>query len=829
MLFIYFHIMSSVRVHPRRSRDLIDAYEDSATTIDDAIGQLSPLISEAMTLLERPIRPQQDPMANFFDTVVALRKDSDDLAWRLELIETGDSRSMGEHTVLDLDSFNSWVDDGDVSLIDALIAAGLTEAQAQEAKKAVGRGAGLEEAVRDQLTDEQVAALELAELNERIDNWSGTDNDPIFDQWLRERREAIETLLASDDPVAPEAIVQLLLALTPFQAAQAEADNPGTIDIALLDAIVTNHDINAFPDDPINPVVENARDIRDVLVANLAGDIDGRPDPAIAAVAQRNGISYADAELVLEVVEIDRLNDESQSIPHPQSVRSARDRRDTQILDFVDGDVVLAASIGRFMSQGHSFAEASQLALNQLTEQAIREHEANQPPIEPEDDRGFFGDVYANIFGGESVVGAVITKDYFAVGQAVVEHGPGIASTVVNAADEISALDPRTPQGRELLLTDPGQFLGNWENFGGGALDWTKDTGKLVGALAIAGNPLLNEAFENQNGRNIQQEVAEALTTAARMAADDPDAFAAMAVNWEMLEDDPIRWAGEAAPEVIIEVVTAGGASGFTAGRRAGRTAANAADTASDAAAAAQRADAPSTQRVTAPARAGAITPPLPDNLRQIGDIDLDSIDIPPPPNANSVAVDILAPPTVNSIPVDIPPPPSAPLDAAAMPPISDNFLAQSNEPIEMIGDIKFDEDGYAVSVDRESLFSATDTQNDPLLEDANVQEQMAEAWLDSVDLYTHKENGGWIVVNADGTHGVQRWPAGEPARIKPPEMPDNAVGSFHTHPDFRNPSRPSRADINYIKANPASAPHYVVSHDGTFVINADGSYVKLG
>ena len=145
--------MSIVRVHPRRSRDLIDAYETAASTIDGTIGQLSPLVTQALNLLERPIRPQQDPMAKLFDTVVDLRNGSDDLAWRLELIETGDSRSMGEHTVLNMSYANAWVD-GDLTLIEALVAAGLTEEQAKEAKKAINRGDSFGEAVIEQLTDD---------------------------------------------------------------------------------------------------------------------------------------------------------------------------------------------------------------------------------------------------------------------------------------------------------------------------------------------------------------------------------------------------------------------------------------------------------------------------------------------------------------------------------------------------------------------------------------------------------------------------------------------------------------------------------------------------
>ena len=251
----------------------------------------------------------------------------------------------------------------------------------------------------------------------------------------------------------------------------------------------------------------------------------------------------------------------------------------------------------------------------------------------------------------------------------------------MNAVDEISALDPRTPQGRELLFTDPDQFVENWVTFGDGALDWTVDTGKLIGAVTIASNPILNEAYEAQTGVNLEEEVRAAIIAAGQMAVEDPDAFAASAINWELLETDPIAWAGQAAPEVLIEVVTAGGATAFLPGRRAARAAANAADTASDAANAADAAS----DAATAAGRAAeappinlpvaATTPPVPDNLTRLDNIDFDNINVdvnvPPPPTIRSIAADIPPPPTINSIPADIPPPPTASSIPADIPPPS--------------------------------------------------------------------------------------------------------------------------------------------------------------
>ena len=198
MLFVYFHVMSIVRVHSRDARSLIAEYDNAAGKIDGAIPVLSPLVSEAMGLLERAVMPANDPMADLYDAAVGMGKDGRDVGWRLELIETGDSRPMGEHTVLNVSYANAWIDGDSVTLIEALIKSGLTREQAEEAEKAVNRGDSFNKAVADQWSDNQEDLVALADLNERIDNWNGTDNDPIFDQMLRERRE-LEARIAEGD------------------------------------------------------------------------------------------------------------------------------------------------------------------------------------------------------------------------------------------------------------------------------------------------------------------------------------------------------------------------------------------------------------------------------------------------------------------------------------------------------------------------------------------------------------------------------------------------------------------------------------------------------
>ena len=187
---------------------------------------------------------------------------------------------------------------------------------------------------------------------------------------------------------------------------------------------------------------------------------------------------------------------------------------------------------------------------------------------EPED-RGFLGDFKHNILDGNSVVGGLITgrPSPQAVAK-IIENAPDVAQTLDNAATEIRSLNPASAEGAALLLSDPGQFVDNHINFLGGAKDWTVDTAKVAAAVTIASDPALNAEFERRTGRNIRAEISESLQSTVLFAADDPDAFASVVIDWQGLEDDPIRWAGNQAPEVLIEVLTAGSASGAIGARR---------------------------------------------------------------------------------------------------------------------------------------------------------------------------------------------------------------------------------------------------------------------
>ena len=113
---------------------------------------------------------------------------------------------------------------------------------------------------------------------------------------------------------------------------------------------------------------------------------------------------------------------------------------------------------------------------------------------------------------------------------------------------------------------------------------------------------------------------------------------------------------------------------------------------------------------------------------------------------------------------------------------------------------------------------------NDPIAGNKNVGTGMDKAWTDSQAYTSNRhEEGGWIIKNNDGDLGVTRWPSGQTRSIQPTPKPDNAVGHFHTHPNYgtggngmKGPS--PDADIPFTKTY--GVPGYIVDKES--VIRVD-------
>lgn len=130
----------------------------------------------------------------------------------------------------------------------------------------------------------------------------------------------------------------------------------------------------------------------------------------------------------------------------------------------------------------------------------------------------------------------------------------------------------------------------------------------------------------------------------------------------------------------------------------------------------------------------------------------------------------------------------------------------------------------------------------DPLA-DPVVKAEIVRAWRDSQadDPINRHEEGGYIVLNPDGTMAVERWPHGEQWRIVPPPLDTMnryngkmVVAAFHTHP---NP--PSDEDGREWDQAPSASdrrwhgrrrlPGFVISESLIYEIDVDARVSILG
>jgi hypothetical protein len=124
-------------------------------------------------------------------------------------------------------------------------------------------------------------------------------------------------------------------------------------------------------------------------------------------------------------------------------------------------------------------------------------------------------------------------------------------------------------------------------------------------------------------------------------------------------------------------------------------------------------------------------------------------------------------------------------------------------------------------------------------IDDPAVQAAMRQAWTDSQagDPHQRHEEGGYIVRNADGSLGVERWPRGVGASITPPPRDANGryngkevLGEFHTHPNPPVDGNGNQwtqgghaGDWNGIAHENYPGESYIISRDHVWVVSPSG------
>jgi hypothetical protein len=128
-------------------------------------------------------------------------------------------------------------------------------------------------------------------------------------------------------------------------------------------------------------------------------------------------------------------------------------------------------------------------------------------------------------------------------------------------------------------------------------------------------------------------------------------------------------------------------------------------------------------------------------------------------------------------------------------------------------------------------------------LQSSDILKELHRAWIDSEpETEAAHEEGGFILMDKDGSLTVERWPVGERDGI---EVPPHAggqragrviVATFHTHPNTGPDylQEPSPTDVRAVVEDPdlhhpEYEGEYVISKETVYMIGPDGTVHALG
>lgn len=178
----------------------------------------------------------------------------------------------------------------------------------------------------------------------------------------------------------------------------------------------------------------------------------------------------------------------------------------------------------------------------------------------------------------------------FAIGSGLDDDDRGLLRTVFDGGWEIASLMPGSPAFLFELATDPRGLAENYLSFGEGAASTVIGFGQFAYDISAAtpNSPLfwieswrVGGDMEQHRGVRLVTAMPALLEAAASLVPLTPwaaeqaenvrrmgttDAHAGLnllttVLNWETFRQDPSRWAGQLAPEVLITVLTGGGGS----------------------------------------------------------------------------------------------------------------------------------------------------------------------------------------------------------------------------------------------------------------------------
>ena len=221
MLFTIFHVMSIVHMRIDDADGLVASYGTASTRVRESQHDLAVFVTQGLSLLNRPGENGLDgPIQALINLKNDMLTEQRDVAWRVDWLRTVNAQDF------DLDGrVEAVIPD---TLAAALSQLGLTPDQAQTAEDMINDGVSFNDAATAAQSDNPEAALDairLAELNEQIANWD-SDNWAGLDELLQERRELVESLVESGEPLPTELVTFVAQQLTPRQILELEQTNP---------------------------------------------------------------------------------------------------------------------------------------------------------------------------------------------------------------------------------------------------------------------------------------------------------------------------------------------------------------------------------------------------------------------------------------------------------------------------------------------------------------------------------------------------------------------------------------------------------------------------
>jgi len=513
---------------------------------------------------------------------------------------------------------------------------------------------------------------EASVLDDQISNWSGSDNDPIFDQYVRERNALLEDIAGADEELG-RILIDLVNDGTPAQDAIIEAAAVRYED-ASMEELLQQLQWRTTPGANFDPFAYGLSAELAQRAETFTGADAGTINIQVAAWAESQGISYNEAAAVFNSQSFPDDGTGPQLIAYMDDPVASGDEAANRLIanpdlfvemetarqgntDSYDGkmsmqdiDAILAdpenfsdeaVALARFfkdnpdewatfdtaksgsaltgLTEGElgsvdgdnttSFTDIQQRATNGQLFRTLSEAQELNVLIDDDGDGVYSEDEFKAALDRLDQVNPELRETLdTALNYALDQGMDGEADTrawytkLQDGAWEIASLSA-PPLTAWRVATDPKGLMNDYKSFGLGAFDAVVGMGQMAydvsammpgtGAYAFE-HWRVDGDMERHRGMQMAQALPHMADAVASLDPTKPQFYEAIetyrrtgsieshaginliktTADWETFVDDPSRWAGQFAPDVIIEVLTGGGAIVTRGGSTASKMAA---------------------------------------------------------------------------------------------------------------------------------------------------------------------------------------------------------------------------------------------------------------